>query len=591
MDFKSTTRSIRDMLSLKRRFVIPRFQREYSWTNDELNELWEDLLGSLTINKENKIVPQEYFLGSIVLVGDEDSSDIERQVVDGQQRLMTITILFSVLAQKFKEIGQSGLSNKVHEYIIGEDENGDPITKLNTETPKPFFQFRIQRKELDFTQQPATDEERKILDTYEFYDALLKERRLRKEIKNEFSQIKDFKYKVDQIPYVELLKLIRDQILSCKVIYVTVKSFEDAYQIFEVLNAKGKDLEPTDIIKNSLFSVLNTVEPADFAYEKWKIIRRNISEGKGDDMKTFYRHFWLSKYGFATANRLVTEFNKKIEKNDKEYTAFLTEMVKASERYKIISVPKEEDFKEIEKKPILYALRNINSFGITQSRTIIMALLEASDKQTISNTKLIKTLCFLEYFHFVFNAVCSNRASALERKNSSYARKLNDCKDREEGHRCLNDYVSALKQLMPSYEIFENAFLKLYFTQEQDDDKKLIQYILDKYEGYCRKGDELKISSMTIEHILSESTNKQEVGYVGNLLPLGESINSNLGNAEICQKMESYKKSSFSSVKKFLKDYEGIREWTKDDIIRRTKYWRQPSKQASKDVMPGHVKT
>ena len=77
---------------------------------------------------------------------------------------------------------------------------------------------------------------------------------------------------------------------------------------------------------------------------------------------------------------------------------------------------------------------------------------------------------------------------------------------------------------------------------------------------------------MTIEHILSESTNKQEVGYVGNLLPLGESINSNLGNADICQKMESYKKSSFSSVKKFLKDYEGIREWTKDDIIRRTKY-------------------
>lgn len=55
MDFKSTTRSIRDMLSLKRRFVIPRFQREYSWTNDELNELWEDLLGSLTIN--NSIFP------------------------------------------------------------------------------------------------------------------------------------------------------------------------------------------------------------------------------------------------------------------------------------------------------------------------------------------------------------------------------------------------------------------------------------------------------------------------------------------------------------------------------------------------------
>ena len=570
MDFKSTTRSIRDMLSLKRKYVIPRFQREYSWTNDELNELWDDLLSSLTVNKDNKIVPQEYFLGSIVLVGDEDSPDIERQVVDGQQRLMTITILFSVLAQKFKDIGELGLSNKAHEFIIGEDENGDPITKLITETPKPFFQFRIQQKELDFTQKPATDEEKAILNTYEFYDSLLNERRLRKEIKNEFQ--KNENIKLEEVPYVELLKVIRDQILSCKVIYVTVKSFEDAYQIFEVLNAKGKDLEPTDIIKNSLFSVLDTRDPADVAYEKWKIIRSNISEGKGDDMKTFYRHFWLSKYGFATSNRLVTEFNKKIAKNNVDYTAFLNDMVEASERYKLISVPKEEDFKSIEKKPILYALKNINSFGITQSRTIIMALLEAAENKKISNAKLIETLQFLEYFHFVFNAVCSNRASALERKNSSFARRLNCCKDKVEGHKCLREYLLALKDMVPSYSIFETAFLKLYFTQEQDSDKRIVQYILCKYEEYCRDGDELKISSMTIEHILPEATRKEEVGYVGNLLPLGEALNGKIGDTDICHKMELYKKSSFESVKKFLIDYAGIKKWTKDDIIKRTKY-------------------
>ena len=122
MDFKATPRTVRDMLNLKRKYVIPRFQREYSWTNDELNELWNDLLENFSINSEGKLVPQEYFLGSIVLVGDdEDSTDITRQVVDGQQRLMTITIMFSVLAQKFRAINENGLSNIVHKFIIGED--------------------------------------------------------------------------------------------------------------------------------------------------------------------------------------------------------------------------------------------------------------------------------------------------------------------------------------------------------------------------------------------------------------------------------------------------------------------------------------
>ena len=229
MDFKATPRTVRDMLNLKRKYVIPRFQREYSWTNDELNELWNDLLENIVIDSWDKLVPQEYFLGSIVLVGDdEDSTDITRQVVDGQQRLMTITIMFSVLAQKFLSINENSLSNIVHKFIIGEDENGDPITKLVSETPKPFFQFRIQQKEIDFSQVPNTEEEKAILNTYNFFDSCLSETKLRKEI------LKDNGETVISKPYVDLLKVVRDQVLSCKVIYVTVKSFDDAYQIFEV---------------------------------------------------------------------------------------------------------------------------------------------------------------------------------------------------------------------------------------------------------------------------------------------------------------------------------------------------------------------
>ena len=122
---------------------------------------------------------------------------------------------------------------------------------------------------------------------------------------------------------------------------MTVKSFDDAYAIFEVLNAKGKDLSPIDIIKNSLFSILNETEPVDFAEESWKKIKRK-TVGKCD-IQTFYRHYWLSKYGYSTAKKLVKEFNDKIGKNQSEYTIFLKELVEASEDYYKIVYPNKND--------------------------------------------------------------------------------------------------------------------------------------------------------------------------------------------------------------------------------------------------------
>ena len=117
MEFKAVPRTIADTLDLKRKYVIPRFQREYSWENDELQELWEDLL-----------------------VGDDDDNmNIKRQVVDGQQRLMTITIAFSVIRKLFLMEKEETLANKVYSYIMGEDADGVEYSKLETETPKPYF--------------------------------------------------------------------------------------------------------------------------------------------------------------------------------------------------------------------------------------------------------------------------------------------------------------------------------------------------------------------------------------------------------------------------------------------------------------------
>ena len=126
---------------MKKKYVVPRFQRVYSWSKEQVKELWEDIVGNIKINGEC-INHEEYFIGALVLVGDDKSNIM--QIVDGQQRLTTITILLSVLCERFKELEKNNLAESIFKnYIEGQDDDGKNYFKLNNDTPKPFFQKRI----------------------------------------------------------------------------------------------------------------------------------------------------------------------------------------------------------------------------------------------------------------------------------------------------------------------------------------------------------------------------------------------------------------------------------------------------------------
>ena len=563
MEFKAVPRTIADTLDLKRKYVIPRFQREYSWENDELQELWDDLLDCFTVHN-GKLYPNEYFIGTLVLVGDDDDNmNIKRQVVDGQQRLMTITIAFSVIRKLFLMEKEETLANKVYSYIMGEDADGVEYAKLETETPKPYFQMRIQKREQNENILPNTDEEKRILNAYNYFERKLSRKNILQEIKK--------RYRIDdnRLDYIELLKLFRDQILHCKVIYVTVKSFDDAYAIFEVLNAKGKDLIPIDIIKNSLFSILNETEPVDFAEESWKKIKRK-TVGKCD-IQTFYRHYWLSKYGYSTAKKLVKEFNDKIGKNQSEYTIFLKELVEASEDYYKIVYPNKNDWSQPEEIDIYYALEACDIFDVTQVRIFLLALFDVKRKKMISHKQFLRIIKFLEQYHFVFNSICSMRPSGLERRYSSYARKLRICKDKNETKKCIDELIATLKEGLPAKEIFVSNFVNVRYTSDFAKDKKLVQYIIKKYEFYNMNTNEVQPLSFTIEHIMPESTNNKECGMIGNLLPLGDKLNSELMDKAFKYKIKKYSASQYKTVEKFVQQYQNNDEWTKEMIFDRTK--------------------
>lgn len=562
MELKATPKSIDDVLRLQRKYVIPRFQREFSWELEELSEIYDDLIDNI-VYSNSKLCTNEYFIGSLVLVGDDDdTTKIERYIVDGQQRLTTFTIAFAVLAQKFKEIKEEKLSKITHLNVLGEDNDGNPYAKLVNENPKPFFQQRIQQKEIDFSSIPQSVEEKRLLYAYNFFDRQLKESALLKAMRERNPGM-------EEINYIDALKAFRDQILKCKVIYVTVKSFDDAYTIFEVLNAKGKDLSPIDIIKNSIFSILTDEEPLDIASEKWAKTKNAIKKCENTDFNTFYRHYWLSKYCLSTSRKLVANFEKYIPKTIEEYSKLVDDMEIAAKDYSEIVSPDINKWIQPEDLSIYTTLNALNVFNTTQVRIFLLSLLDAKKRGVISHKNYKKIFTYLEYYHFIFTAVCSSRPSGLERRYSFYARKLRGCNSKEESSDCINDLIVDLKTSLPEYSVFESNFKKIIYTSKQERDKKLVQYILKKLEVFYAT-NELKPNSFTIEHILPESTGNQFVGMVGNLIPLGEKLNNELQDKDFKIKIAKYNNSQYETVKQFVREYHNEERWTEELIEERT---------------------
>ena len=124
MNFKPDEKNIRSLLKSGCQFVIPRFQREYSWDKKNYQEFFEDMINNL-VASSGVINDDQYFLGTMLFVGNfAEKPDKPIEVVDGQQRLTTITILFSVLSDRFRELGEDTLSKQLFNYITTTDDNG-----------------------------------------------------------------------------------------------------------------------------------------------------------------------------------------------------------------------------------------------------------------------------------------------------------------------------------------------------------------------------------------------------------------------------------------------------------------------------------
>ncbi|EAE9314851.1 DUF262 domain-containing protein, partial [Listeria monocytogenes] len=296
MDFTPKNMDVKTLFKTYPTFNIPIFQRDYSWDKQFYSKFLEDIINEISVNGD-KLAPSSYFIGTMVFSGSPVEEKID--VVDGQQRLTVMTILLSAIVEKLEDISE-GLASATFKYVKDLDDNNEPICHLVSDTSSPYFDCFIQSRDKKNAPSCNTEEEERIKSTYDYFSIALSE----ENIKKEFS-------KFESISYQDILTGIRDQMLFSVLIAIETTDKDSAYMIFEILNAKGKNLASIDLIKNVIFEKLHadvngSVKLAEKLWEDTKKQLRNRDNSVG--LATFYRHFWISKYAKVTNVKLYDSF-------------------------------------------------------------------------------------------------------------------------------------------------------------------------------------------------------------------------------------------------------------------------------------------
>lgn len=448
------------ILNIKnKQYEIPRFQREYSWEKKHYKEFLEDMIANINV-KENELEATQYFMGTMLFVGDKDRPTKEPvYVVDGQQRLTTVTILFSVIANLFKKKGNEVLSNSIFQYIMTRNNDGEEIRVLKTVSSYPYFSFFIQSLDKDYVNEPTSEEEINIKTTYDFFEKNLQEGNLRALFQKKGKRCKQFSH-------TDLLKAIRDQVLSATVIEILTEEKKVANTLFEILNAKGKGLSNVDMIKNKIFEELDTIEPADFASEKWNRIHDLLDScNEGIGFATFLRHYLSSKYKSVSKANLYDKFKELIKVSD--YKLFLKNLEHNALIYRKIVAPQRQDYgNRKEYYWLVQSLDNFNKvFNIINIRVPFLALLDAKERDVISMKTFKDIVIYMENFHFAYTAILSKGTNRVEKHYSTFAINLRKSDNKQTSNKIITDLKKNLESLYPTYIDFKNKFITLAFSK------------------------------------------------------------------------------------------------------------------------------
>ena len=511
IDFQPDKRTIEDLFLGAEYYVIPRFQRPYSWESSNLDDFWRDVVFDNEVG---------YFIGPMVAWRDDDSSI--RRLVDGQQRMTTVAIMFAVIRNHLTELGETKLAQGVHRYLEKYNRDNEPAYTLQPEVPAPYLNQVIFKQEPDDSVTPSTEEERALSSAAN---------QLQKLIGEEVQKRQD--------PLKWLLEL-RNRLLGLRVIWVEHGNEDDAYIIFETLNSRGKDLEVVDLLKNLLLNRLrgNGNAAADAARSKWDGMRNQLEASESRrriDANAFILHWWLSQEEYVGQRKLFRTIKTKV-KSKPAATVRLKSLKHDGPLYRAVIEPASRSW-PMEEDQAKRSLSAIALFGVVQPAPLLLSLMRARTAQPkLKAAQFNNTLRTIERYHFQ-NTVVSQLSSSGG-VSAMYAKAARDLHrvdgDPQESAHVLTDIRTKLESRAPERDQFILAFMeRFFFTNEVSRDSKLVRYVL---ENFLRTANPTTgLESLTIEHIMSQDKigngeDFETVAVIGNLILVSEPVNTKLGN-------------------------------------------------------------
>ncbi len=539
------TTSFGDLISNGKIYRVPLFQRDYSWTEENWEDLWQDLL-ALRVNPDSS-----HYMGALVLQN-SSTSDKEFTIIDGQQRLATLSIIAIAVIdkiQKLVERQQEPEANKDRQEILKRTYLGDRDPRslryssklLLNENNNDFYQSNLinLRKPLNIR-------------------SLSKSNQLLWQCFLYFSQNLD---KLNEVirSGEKLAELLTDTIAGRLLfIQINVEDELNAYTVFETLNARGIELSSTDLLKNYLFSLFQGPDDLREAQRQWRRIINTVAMEKFPE---FLRYYLSLESDRVRRNRLFKLVRESV-KNPSQAFELLDGLEDYSSLFIALSNPNDEFWNDTPENRTY--IRQLALFRVKQTYPTLFAAY--SKFSTEDFTRLLKLVCAIAFRYTVVSGLNPNQLEAV------YNGIAIDIAKGEIG--TPRQVFEEMRSLYVADEKFSQDF-SLLSIPTKGQKKKLIKYIICQLEKDA-SGIDVNEDSFSIEHILPENQTgaweenftdaevERMVYRIGNLTPLEPSFNRQIGNDTYSNKQAIYQQSVYVLTQNIVAE-----EWTPDTLVRR----------------------
>lgn len=452
-----------------KRFVIPVYQRKYDWKLENCKQLYDDLV------KVVKRPLKSHFFGSIVSYYNSDAEKDEYQIIDGQQRITTITLLllamYRIMEQKILVSEKENLSRKIFKtYLIDEYGDQDDFIKVvPVKGDREAFLRLFEGDESEFIQSAHATINYKY-----FYD------RIRKE-----------EVSIDEL-YMAISRL--------EIINIKLNHEDNPQLIFESLNSTGLALSESDKIRNYILMSLSTKEQNLYHEKYWS----KIEKCTGDEISNFIRDYLsVKQQAIPSMNKVYFAFKGYVEENDWKTEELLTELLVYAKRYEILLLRKATVDKSL--NACMYRLNRLET---TVTRPFFLEVLRLYDEKKLMLEEVKEVFLYTENYIFR-RTICDLPTSSLNKVFLFLHREIIRYESNEDNY--LDKFKYALKAKKEKVRFPEDDEFVTAFSERQIYlmNSKNKVYVLERFENANTAEDKavyehIDNGDYTIEHIMPQ---------------------------------------------------------------------------------------